>query len=359
MGDRLERLTGVTRLLAVGDVQSNYASLMALLTATGYAVERGGVPVWTGGNGTLLFLGDLLDGGTQPAEVLWLALRLHPEAADAGGRVVFVQGNHEMMLFDFAEAPPSGLSSALGKWFANGGLETLLRLAASVGIPVSERQVGAMYVATFGGVEQDPEILETARLVRLEYAPEIEFLRRQVRPAVVVNGALLAVHAAPNLDATCLGDFVRDERDETVLAWSREWLQDWHAGQSEGAFVERLAALKRRLDDPVGEFDLRMLLFAHTGLSAFSVPGFRDAQFRVGRLLGPEVRPDLPAVYDVLTIPRNPRSGGALGGLLIDADGVTAVYGSEIAGEGQAWPAREKMDGPDLAFRSGRPQSGR
>ncbi len=332
MGDRLERLTGVTRLLAVGDVQSNYASLMALLTATGYAVERGGVPVWTGGNGTLLFLGDLLDGGTQPAEVLWLALRLHPEAADAGGRVVFVQGNHEMMLFDFAEAPPSGLSSALGKWFANGGLETLLRLAASVGIPVSERQVGAMYVATFGGVEQDPEILETARLVRLEYAPEIEFLRRQVRPAVVVNGALLAVHAA---------------------------LQDWHAGQSEGAFVERLAALKRRLDDPVGEFDLRMLLFAHTGLSAFSVPGFRDAQFRVGRLLGPEVRPDLPAVYDVLTIPRNPRSGGALGGLLIDADGVTAVYGSEIAGEGQAWPAREKMDGPDLAFRSGRPQSGR
>src|SRR5258708_27932770 len=149
-----------------------------------------------------------------------------------------------MMLFDLAEAPPSGLSSALGKWFANGVLETLLRLAAAVGIPVSERQVGAMSVATFGGVEQDPEILETAGLVGLEYAPEIEFLRRQVRPAVVVNGALLAVHAAPNLDATCLGDFVRDERDETVLAWSREWLHDWHAGPSAGAFVPPLAPLQ-------------------------------------------------------------------------------------------------------------------
>jgi hypothetical protein len=114
--------------------------------------------------------------------------------------------------------------------------------------------------------------------------------------------------------------------------------------------VERLAALKRRLDAPGDGFELRTILFAHTGLAAFAVPGFRDAQFRVGRLLGPEVRPDLPAVYDLLTIPRGARAGGALGALLIDADGVTAVYGSEMAVEGVAWPAREKMDGPDPAF---------
>jgi hypothetical protein len=348
---RLERLSGVPRLLAVGDVQSNHAPLMALLSAAGYAIEREGLPVWTAGDSTLLFLGDLLDGGTQPAEVLWLAMRLHEQAAAAGGRVVLVQGNHEMMLFDVTDAPESSLRAPLQKWFANGGLETLLRLAASLGLPVSERLIAAMYSATFGDAENDPEVLETVRLVRTECAPEIAFLKRAVRPAVVVNGALLAVHGSPNLDATSLDDFVCDDRAEALLAWSRDWLADWRPGLTDGVFVERVATLKKQLDDP-GAFNMRMLLFAHTGLPAFSVPGFRDGQFRVGRLIGPDVRPDLPAIYDVMTMPRAARQGGALGGLLIDASGVTAVYGSEMSGDGKVWPARETIDGPDPAFAS-------
>jgi len=67
--------------------------------------------------------------------------------------------------------------------------------------------------------------------------------------------------------------------------------------------------------------------------------------------------PDAPATFYFdggfcLGITGGAREGGALGGLLIDASGVTAVYGSEVAGEGKVWPARETVDGPDPAFAS-------
>jgi hypothetical protein len=346
----VERLSGVSRLLAVGDVQSNYQPLMALLGAQGIATVHDGVPVWTGGDATLLFLGDLLDGGPQPAEVLWLVMRLHEQAPVAGGRVVLVQGNHELMLLEMAAADDEALAPALGRWFANGGLETLLRLAAAAGMAVPDRLVAQMFTATLGDPEADPEVQELARAVRAEYASELAFVRERARPAVVVNGSLLAVHAGPNLEADGLETLVRDARDEATLAWSRSWLQGWTPGGSEGPFIERLVGLKRRLDDPAQGFALRLLLFAHSQLVPFAVPGLRDKQFRVGRLAGPDLGPGVPAVYCLLTVPRAAPKGGALGGLRIDGDGVTAVYGAEIAAEGRVWPSSERLDGPDRAF---------
>src|SRR5439155_828335 len=52
---------------------------------------------WTGGKATLVQVGDLLDRGPKPREVMDLVMSLEKEAAKAGGRVVSLLGNHEMM----------------------------------------------------------------------------------------------------------------------------------------------------------------------------------------------------------------------------------------------------------------------
>ncbi len=346
---RLERVSGVPRLLAVGDVQSNYDPLMALLGAAGFATEGDDGPVWTGGDSALLFLGDLLDGGRKPAEVLWLLMHLHRQAQAARGRVLLVQGNHELMLFDLLAAGDED-TRPLARWFPNGGLDTLLRLATAVGMSVSERLVALTYGASLGDPENDPEVRELARAVATEFAPEFAFLKQQARPAVLVNGSLLAVHASPNLEAAGIDTFVRDDRDEITLAWSRAWLENWILGATDGVFVDRLEALRQRLADPGHGIDVRLLLFAHTPLTSLAVSGFRDAQFRVGRLAGPDTRAGMPAVYCLLTAPREVPNGGALGGLLVDGEGVTAIYGAEMVCDGRVWPLRERLADRDPGF---------
>jgi hypothetical protein len=337
---RVARVDRVSRLFAVGDVQSNYAPLVDLLEAAGFARVQDGFPVWTAGDATLLFMGDLLDGGPRPAEVLWLVIRLHEQAAAAGGRVALVQGNHELMLFDaLAGSDPEELVLALSRWFANGGLETLFLLAASVGIAVPEPLIARMFTATLERAELDEEVQALARTVQAEYAPELTFLKAEMRPAVLVNGRILAVHGAPNFEAHDLPSFVRTEADELAMAWSRGWLEDFEEGAPRGPFVERLAALKSRLDDPAHGVDLRCVL-----VGEFSVPGFRDRQFRIGRLAGPEQGKGVPVVFDLMTAPREVPRGGALGGLLFETGSVSSVYGAEVRSEGAVLPARETVE---------------
>jgi hypothetical protein len=346
---RVARVEGVSRLFAVGDVQSNYAPLLDLLAAAGFARVHDGFPVWTAGDATLLFLGDLLDGGPRPAEVLWLVIRLHEQAAAAGGRVALVQGNHELMLFDALAGPdPEELVLALSRWFANGGLETLLLLAASVGIAVPEHLIARMFTATLERPELDEEVQALARSVQAEYASEVTFLKAEMRPAVLVNGRILAVHGAPNFEADDLPSFVRTEADELAMAWSRGWLEDFEEGAPRGPFPERLASLKTRLDDPARGVDLRCVLVAHTPLAEFSVPGFRDRQFRIGRLAGPEQGKGVPVVFDLMTAPREVPRGGALGGLLFEAGSVSSIYGAEVRSEGRVLPARETVERGEL-----------
>src|SRR5688500_7608127 len=127
---RVADVRGVARLLAVGDIQSNADAFAALLERAGFAAWREETLAWTAGPATLLLLGDLLDGGQEPGKVLTLVVSLAGQAEKAGGRVVLLRGNHELMLFS---ALREGAPHAVDQWFANGGLETLARLAAARG----------------------------------------------------------------------------------------------------------------------------------------------------------------------------------------------------------------------------------
>lgn len=81
-------------LVAIGDVHGDFDDFCSILQRVGLIDEQ---RHWTGGNATLLQLGDLIDRGPKPREVLDLILSLDEQSAKAGGRVVALLGNHEMM----------------------------------------------------------------------------------------------------------------------------------------------------------------------------------------------------------------------------------------------------------------------
>ncbi|MGA9811747.1 MAG: metallophosphoesterase [Terriglobales bacterium] len=81
-------------LVAIGDVHGDFDDFVALLQHIGLIDKQNH---WTGGKTTLVQVGDILDRGPKPREVMDLMMALEREAGQAGGRVVSLLGNHEMM----------------------------------------------------------------------------------------------------------------------------------------------------------------------------------------------------------------------------------------------------------------------
>jgi hypothetical protein len=81
-------------VVAIGDVHGDFDDFAALLQHIGLIDAE---HHWTGNKTTLVQVGDLLDRGPKPRDVLDLLMALEKEASKAGGRVVSLLGNHEMM----------------------------------------------------------------------------------------------------------------------------------------------------------------------------------------------------------------------------------------------------------------------
>jgi hypothetical protein len=84
----------VKRLLALSDIEGNFAALRTLLLANKVIDQSFN---WTFGDGHLVLVGDLFDRGQQVTEVLWLIYELEENAKAAGGYVHVILGNHEVM----------------------------------------------------------------------------------------------------------------------------------------------------------------------------------------------------------------------------------------------------------------------
>jgi hypothetical protein len=101
------------RLIAIGDMHGDVARARAALRLGGAidADDR-----WVGGKLTLVQTGDQIDRGDDDRDVLDLLGRLEQEAAAAGGRVVVLNGNHEIMNVqgDFRYVMPGAVSSFAG-----------------------------------------------------------------------------------------------------------------------------------------------------------------------------------------------------------------------------------------------------
>jgi hypothetical protein len=81
-------------LVAIADVHGDFDDFVAILQRTGLIDKQNH---WAGGKTTFVQVGDLLDRGPKPREVMDLMMALEKEAAQSGGRVVSLLGNHEMM----------------------------------------------------------------------------------------------------------------------------------------------------------------------------------------------------------------------------------------------------------------------
>src|SRR3989441_3626263 len=81
-------------VVAIGDVHGDFDDFVSILQRTGLIDAQ---HHWTGNKATLVQVGDLLDRGPKPREVMDLVMALEKEAPKAGGRVVSLLGNHEMM----------------------------------------------------------------------------------------------------------------------------------------------------------------------------------------------------------------------------------------------------------------------
>jgi hypothetical protein len=112
----------MVRTFIVGDVHGHYEKLITLLQYKGLIDDH---RVWSGGNATLAFVGDLVDRGPDGIGVIEFVMRLQDEAQRRGGRVMVTMGNHDFMIlaaYRFANTLSMGAGgSFIEDWKVNGG----------------------------------------------------------------------------------------------------------------------------------------------------------------------------------------------------------------------------------------------
>ncbi len=93
------------RLVAVGDVHGDFDDLCLILKRTGLLDDENR---WIGGNATLVQTGDLIDRGPKGRAAMDLIIGIEKDAEKAGGQVLPLLGNHEVMniLGDLRYVPP-------------------------------------------------------------------------------------------------------------------------------------------------------------------------------------------------------------------------------------------------------------
>jgi len=82
------------KILVISDIEGNFKGFEQLLRGAGVVDEK---LVWQFGRGHLVLVGDFFDRGLNVTECLWLIYKLEQEAAQVGGQVHFILGNHERM----------------------------------------------------------------------------------------------------------------------------------------------------------------------------------------------------------------------------------------------------------------------
>lgn len=96
------------RVVAIGDIHGDLAAAKAALRTAGAIDDK---DHWSGGDLVVVQTGDVLDRGDDEQDILDLLARLEGEATAAGGGLVLLIGNHELMnaAGDFRYVTPHGM----------------------------------------------------------------------------------------------------------------------------------------------------------------------------------------------------------------------------------------------------------
>ena len=83
------------RIVAIGDLHGDNDAWLAIARAARVIDAKGR---WTGGNTTLVQMGDVVDRGPDSLKIIHHIQKLQREAPKRGGKVIALLGNHEAML---------------------------------------------------------------------------------------------------------------------------------------------------------------------------------------------------------------------------------------------------------------------
>ncbi len=110
-------------IYAMSDVHGGYERMVDLLVAHHVIAERPPAPAavrWNAGGAVFVMTGDVMDKGASPLEAFDVLRALEPQAAAAGGRVIFTLGNHEAeFLYDPENdkaTKPDGVDHEIRAW---------------------------------------------------------------------------------------------------------------------------------------------------------------------------------------------------------------------------------------------------
>ena len=82
------------QLIAISDIEGNFDGFSGFLQKNKVIDDQFN---WIYGEGHLVLIGDFVDRGNNVLPILWLIYKLEIEAAEAGGKVHYILGNHEIM----------------------------------------------------------------------------------------------------------------------------------------------------------------------------------------------------------------------------------------------------------------------
>jgi hypothetical protein len=106
----------------IGDIHGQFDKMVTILQQAGLTDEH---LDWSAGDATLWFMGDYFDRGPDGISAVELIFRLQGQAANAGGRVGALIGNHDVLTLaahQFGELPNGGPGGTFySSWLINGG----------------------------------------------------------------------------------------------------------------------------------------------------------------------------------------------------------------------------------------------
>jgi hypothetical protein len=267
--------TGVTRIVAVGDVHGDYKQFVTVLRATG-VIDRSGK--WAGGKTHFVQVGDLVDRGPDSRRVMDLVITLEKQARSAGGFVHALIGNHEAMNlygdlryttaadFDAFRGPNSEM---IRKVFWEEHLKELQKSSPGVNVDDAYRKKWE--------TEHPLGFFEH----RYEFGPNGTY-GKWIRShnAVVKINDILFLHGgiSPKYAATPLrliNERIRGElEDFTMLIGGMVMDQEgplWYRGMAE----DDESGLREHVDAVLANFGVKRIVIGHTPMSGVIFPRFQ------------------------------------------------------------------------------------
>jgi hypothetical protein len=264
-------LTTTDRIVAVGDIHGAYEPFVRILRAAGLIDDE---QRWIGGSAVLVQTGDAVDRGSDSRRVLDLLRRLEGEAERAGGRVVALVGNHEVM----------GMLGDL-RYVSAGDYETFrtaesedLRERVSVALTTRAESAARTGSERFDRDRFRERFIAATPLGwverQLAFGPDGQYGRwlRSRETVVKINGVLF-LHGGINPAAAALGceginDTIRGELKELATAGGRlsEFLTTREDGPLwyRGLAIESETGLANEVARTLARLEARAIVIGHT-----------------------------------------------------------------------------------------------